>query len=962
MRFVLEETGGTSHLRRRSALLNILTESTVNIVYLPELYTLHAMRLLEPRAIRLTLFTAISIQALAVVIMVLAPSLYGSATWQAQQVIFLLGIAMSGFMAIHVAIAAATGERDKGPNALAWTLFVLGGMAIAQSQPVYDWNGARNGDLPSVAIQRWALGTAPAPQSMTEGLISGSVPDNEQHSSEPCALQSVPQEMRRLAWSVEPKTTRAAAGSLFLAGLLVWVGSSLFSRRTNYPILLACMVVLGIVIASLGILNVLVPASREWIGLGGNSFATFVSKNSAGAFLNVALAAAWGFAFWTFHRAWKNNRHSSRREWSGAWEAGPFAVVREVLAKLDALQIASILAVVWIATAVFVSLSRGAAVSAIASVAATAIVILPGKHRGLAFLGALLVAVLAVGLMVFFQLDEQVSTRLESLGEIDMETEAQGGRLYIWNVSLRAAFFYGWFGSGLGTFHYASLPFQNPSSAGWFYHAESIYCEAIVTLGYLGAIAIAVAIIGCFRSLRSIYVSRRFLDFAPILTTGMFLLLSQSMHSAVDFAMILPGVFAPAALLMGTALGGSTESLRIIKKLKRKSGDLEQSPAHGEDRSRTSWIVTISSIAVALGCMLSLNYCRQATVPLGVAETIDREFQIEERLSVEERQNNRAEKLVERAAQSGVTIDDSPYLMRLVAECLCYDDRRKQWKSRPPESNSQLAWTETAPFLIRLAYDRVDDADRAAWLQSIGGEARLETLRKANAYYAKARAQSPLDWHALWGNTHTSLDCSVAELARFAPVVQRTSSHLPQLLTSASIFYNDVLPIDDRIKFWKAALQTSPASAIGIGRIMKTQFADENVPVEIFPNNPNYLFSLAREVFPKTEFPRTHGILCRRAAESVASQPNRSPSGTALLLADIAYEMGDSNAESENLSLYLHYKPEDARLWIRLINLQIQAEKWNDANASLRKLKEYDRKNPSISDLTKKINSQSSSQ
>lgn len=921
------------------------------------------MKLLEPQSIRLTLFTTLIVQALAIIMMVLAPSWYGSATWDAQQVIFALGIALAGFMAFHVAIAASLGEQDHpAPNALAWTLFALGVVAIAQSQSIYSWNGERTVSLPSVTIQRWALGAAPVTPLMAEGLVSTGVTDMESQVNEPCALQPVPPAMRRLAWSVEPKTTRAAAGSFFLAGLLVWVGSSLFSRRTQYPVLLACIVTLGIVMALLGILNMLVPASRDWIGLGGNSFATFVSKNSAGAFLNVALAAAWGFTFWTFRRAWKNKRHSSSREWSGAWEAGPFAVVREVLAKLDALQIASILAVVWISTAVFVSLSRGAAISAIAATVATAIVILPGKHRGLALMGVLFVAVLAVGIMVFFQMDEQVSTRLESLGEIDIETEAQGGRLYIWNVSWRAASFYGWFGSGLGTFHYASLPFQNPSSTGWFYHAESIYCEALVTMGYLGAIAVAVAIVGCFRSLRSIYVSRRFLDFAPILTAGMFLLLSQSMHSAVDFAMILPGVYVPAALLMGAALGGSPESLRIIRKLKRKSKDLEQIPAHEEKESLPAWIVTITAITAALGCMLSLNYCRQATVPLGVAETIDREFQMEERLAVEQRQNNRVEKLVDRAAQSGVTIEDSPYLMRLVAECLCYDDRRKQWNSRPPESNPQVAWTETAPFLVRLAYERVDDDDRAAWMQSIGGQSRLETLRKANAYYAKARAQSPLDWHALWGNIHTSLDCSAAELARFAPVVQRTSSHLPQLLISASIFYNDVLPIDDRLKFWRAALKTSPASSIGIGRLMKTQFADETVPVEIFPDNPNYLFSLAREVFPKKEFPRTHQILCQRAADSVASQPNRSPSATALLLANIASETGDSNSEMENLSLYLQYKPDDARLWIRLINLQIRAEKWNNANASLRKLKEYDRKNPLIPDLTKKINSQFSSQ
>jgi O-antigen ligase len=920
------------------------------------------MQLLEPRSMRLTFLTAFIVQAIAIGTMWLAPCWYGSATWQAQQVIFAIGIALAGFMAFHVAIAAALGEGTAMPNALSWTLFALGGLGLLQTQPIYTWDGSSIDSPPSIVMQRWALGMADPPAAITEGMISSETRRTEKPLQEHCVLKEVPEEMKRLSLSVEPMTTRGAAGSLFLAGLLVWIGSSLFSRRNLYPILLVATVVLGIVIALLGILNGLIPASRQWIGMSGNSYATFVSKNSAGAFLNVALAAACGFAIWAFHRAWKRKRHSSRREWQGAWEAGPFSVVREVLAKLDAIQIASILIVAWIATAVFVSLSRGAAVSAIAAGLATVIVILPGKHRSFAIFGALLVAALAVGLMVFFQLDEQVSTRLESLGEIDMENEAVGGRLYIWNVSWRAASFYGWLGSGLGTFHYSSLPFQRPSSTGWFYHAESIYCEALVTLGLLGALAILAAIVGCFRSLRSIYVSRRFSDFAPMLTAGMFLLLSQVVHSAVDFAMILPGVYVPAALLMGAALGGSTESLRVIEKLKGRKGkgdEVAKDTVTSERRS--SWLVTIPSLVAALGCMLLLNHCRQAAIPLAVAESLDQEFQREDKLSIEDRTDSRVEKLIERAAQSGVTIDDSSCMMRLAAKSICFDDRREQWKSRTPESDIRLAWTETAPFIIRLAYDRVDDTNREAWLRSIGGEARLASIRKAHSLYAKARAQSPLDWQSLWGSIHTSLDCSTAELAVFAPVVQRTSGHLPQLLTSASILFNDSLSDEDRIRLWKSTLQSSPNASIDIGRLMSSQFEDDAVPVEIFPDNANILYSLAREVFIKKAFPKTHAVLCRRATDSVASQSNRPPSANAILLADIASEAGDPDSEIKHLALYLQYKPEDAITRIRQINLQIRTGKWEDADQSLRKLKQSDRKHPAIPELSKKINSRRSS-
>jgi hypothetical protein len=169
-------------------------------------------------------------------------------------------------------------------------------------------------------------------------------------------------------------------------------------------------------------------------------------------------------------------------------------------------------------------------------------------------------AALAVGLMVFFPVGGAGDPRgLESLGEIDMCS--RGGRwpaVYLerqlaGSVVLRLVR-----GADWARFTTASLPFQEPIGlTGWFYHAESIYCEAIGTLGYLGAIAIAAG--------GSSVASARS---APSMFRGVSLELrtdadrrrcssrsARACTAQVDFAMILPGVYVPAGAAHGRSLG-----------------------------------------------------------------------------------------------------------------------------------------------------------------------------------------------------------------------------------------------------------------------------------------------------------------------------------------------------------------------------------------------------------------------
>ena len=98
------------------------------------------------------------------------------------------------------------------------------------------------------------------------------------------------------------------------------------------------------------------------------------------------------------------------------------------------------------------------------------------------------------------------------------------------------------YGSGLGTFHYAYLPFQNPMAIGWYYHAESLYAQALVELGWIGGLAIVsllgIAIVHLYRlsgpEVKPVVRTRMETDdYRSIFLVGLTLVLAQGIHAMV---------------------------------------------------------------------------------------------------------------------------------------------------------------------------------------------------------------------------------------------------------------------------------------------------------------------------------------------------------------------------------------------------------------------------------------------
>ncbi|MEI8212280.1 MAG: O-antigen ligase family protein [Planctomycetota bacterium] len=903
---------------------------------------------LQPQQKRLDDRLLWTLRLAAILFLTACPWYFGSVGWNEQSLFVAGGICLAFLLALSVILTWKTPSNEWRPVSLTWLLFGLGCFAMLQSQPRYDWVSAGTAP-PSVQMQRWALGLESPPEVIRPGLIStkGSGID----SQEPCGLDAIDEKKHRFAISVEPVTTQAAAGNLFLAAILAWLASTAFRRRESYPVLLASMTLIGCLVAIYGLIGAATPRSLNWLGLKyGSSFSVFVSKNSAGAFLNTSIAAALGMVLSSAHRPKKTRKPSLRSEVEVPWKVQAWNWCQNWLSTLDLSQIIAILSLFVLMIALVLSLCRGAVVSGMVGLFSVLWLMLPGKRTNSLAIAVLISIALGLVVMIGLQVDEQALHRIESIGEIDIDTEVASGRLYIWGVSAAAAKYYGWLGSGLGTFHFASLPFQKPSFSGWFYHAESLFAEIWVTLGTFGLIAATVGLLLATRGILRIYVSERFRDYLPLQVAAAYMLISQTVHAAVDFALILPGVYIPAVLLLGAALGSAEDSRRVLALVRRNKElplGLNKNLPKENGSSDAMRLTRIACLCLLGSASLAMLYSFQALRSLAIAYRVEKEIEKDDRLEIRKRMPSRIDFLVNRVAELGGRLDSSPDMQRLVGDCICYDVRMKQWQTRSPSMDDELAWNQTAPFAVRLVLDRITDAQREPVLEALGGENTIASFQRANDWYARGQSMSPLDWRLVWGRTTTAFQCPTKSFLPLVSVLQRTAANLPQTLISASILVSSEIDRDELMKIWQQAIQTSPTSAIDIGKVIAAMTSDDDIPIDFFPKVGPVLRDLASSTFTAKDFPKTHAKLCELALEASRELPWPTLKKS-LWMAVVANEAGNYEEEIENLRISLQFKPNDTPLLLRLAERLLDVEDTNAANDVIRTLERAALQEPSV--------------
>ncbi|MCA9134714.1 MAG: O-antigen ligase family protein, partial [Planctomycetales bacterium] len=309
---------------------------------------------------------------------------------------------------------------------------------------------------------------------------------------------------------------------------------------------------------------------------------TFYSRNSAPQFLACAIGAASGLL--VLHRSQKNSRQRDSRYQLRYPSVNVVARFRrrldELVADLDQLSFLGLLALVTLASGVLIANSRGGILACAVSGAVVILIYALGKQASASSTLGLLLLVACSGLFItFFELDDLIGQRLNTISEEVYRRD--NSRLELWRMVLTQPSCW-LLGSGLGTFHFAVLPAYDKPQSAWFYHAESVYVELLSNAGLLVLLAVLGGLSWLLWQLLG-RTPRSTLARAARLAC-MFSVLAVALQSFVDFSLILPAVFLPLAALTGAFLGAPAGK----QSSSRSSQGSSQRSSGGESRRVSS--------------------------------------------------------------------------------------------------------------------------------------------------------------------------------------------------------------------------------------------------------------------------------------------------------------------------------------------------------------------------------------
>lgn len=887
------------------------------------------------------------VQAFCLILVALAPWHYGSVGWGTQYKIMVASGVLLVLIAIYLLCCLWRKREIPKVPAISWLFLGLATYSLVQGLEVFprDYEGS----VPSsIAIQKWALGEGVEPFNQRLLLLRSS---GSPSTDLPCDAPR--SEFERLALSIEPLHTRGAAIALLLCAAFAFVGSAFFTSRREHFALLAAIAIVGGAVACFGFLGAYSYRSENFLGLRtGSSFACFKSKNSAGCFLNTCLAASAGLVVWTQIHFQRKDSDIRYKVADGSILMKVRGAIEDFLSDLTTPQIAAVICAVVIGISVIVSQCRGAVLAAIAATIATAMIAGKKSSRSGSLIAPTLIILAALAASIAFQLDEDSYDRLETLAEFDLEADSASGRLYIWSVALNAIGHFGLLGSGLGTFHYAYLPFQKPTSAGWFYHAESLYLQAGVELGLIGLAVILFSVVRIGSKFQGHVPRDAWKTITPIRVAGTFLFFSQVTHSFVDFGLILPASFLPACLLLGASLASidSAKFLSLQKKDKRTLQD--PTDVIKQSNSRTI-VVTLFLVALGLAGIAS----KSSLENLAETETFGQKFSELCNVPVSAKKAGALNNLLNEWPLSADALKRSPDALRFLTQA-AIQDLRLGILASSPSKNWETDWILTDPILLQLRLDREDSPEeQAKILQVAGGNKAIETMKNASEWFALAHTKSPLDWRLCWGRARTTVTCSRENMLPLVTPSVQLGQHSTNQLIECSLLFRNQLSETQINKIWQQAMKTNPSTAISTARIMVEELGLENLDLDAFPQRSDILRSLATQVFSAAKYPEIHRQLWTRARNLL--EKSAMPRSTReIWLADAAKALGEEEVEIQHLRVAVSYEPNNFKLAHRFALRLLEIGELDEVKNITNRLKRMDPDAREVKDLESKLKTQ----
>ena len=355
----------------------------------------------------------------------------------------------------------------------------------------------------------------------------------------------------------------SVASSLTRASLTIPIAFTTFflaaAITINSPIRLyisaVALVFAGAATSFLGVVDRLQPKgyASKFLVEHPAMFAAFINRNNAAGYLNLALAVSVGLIVWRYlwqreQRPWDDRFDVEHANWIELL----MERFRRVVSYADATVMFLLLGSIAIFSGILICGSRGGFVGALVG---SVVVIWRAVSRTQTFTSTFtffLVSIVTGLFLGFLGMLEQVRNRLGTLFGSALTSD---GRWDHWRDGLRAAWHYLPSGSGMGTYRYAYLPYQETSAGGWFLNADNLYLELLVEGGlWLPLLLFSMACV-VFTALQRLVERQHDPVMAGVTATVWFALAAMGVSQVFDFGLLLPANYLTFALITGALVG-----------------------------------------------------------------------------------------------------------------------------------------------------------------------------------------------------------------------------------------------------------------------------------------------------------------------------------------------------------------------------------------------------------------------
>ncbi len=698
--------------------------------------------------------------------------------------------------------------------------------------------------------------------------------------------------------TLSPAATRTQVARLVFAAAALLLGAALFANRASARWLWGALAINGGALAFFGLVQQLTWNGKLFwtvpLQFGAPAFASFVNRNNAAGYLNLCLAAAVA-VFLLSRRSSPLDEDDSPDEWDAPRRSPTLSIFTFGLMAL-------------IATGIVATSSRGGTLAlGGAGVVTMGLLFSRDRFRGLAGAGAAFL-VLCLLLGAWVGLGDRVGERWKS---VSLETFLQDNRWAHWRDAFAATRDFPVLGSGLGTYRYAYLPYQQTTSGVRYFNADNQYVEGLLEGGVVGlALMLTAGLAGaaCVASL----ARRSAAGTAdPFVVAGAFVLVSQVIAAFFDFGVSISATMLALVVLVGSIAGRAGQTLLAAGWSAPRFPRLIAFPAI----RNASLAGTICLLFVAGGAwsLRELSASSQAWRNRRSVPRLERPDAMT---------NDEITAAIARLEQDAEARPDDAETHQTLADLWIYRFRQREFQktAQMPTADRQRAWEATDPLTLA---GQVNVWARQGQLERVRMVAEAPAIRESLLpavphLEAARRACAWLPWTDL-----TLATLRFVDQPRPPAVLDELRHGLHILPSNDSALFRAGLLADcageetTAWAWWKRALVLDPARLGRIRPLVANRLSLSEQMALVYPDSPELLLKLAEQAYASPQDAESRYALVDRALALLppSSNSTRTETAKSLTLRAHATALRDQGAEAIELySEAIQLAPYDAAL------------------------------------------------